>query len=392
MRLNGKCVLIGVSGGIAAYKVCYLVSALVKAGADVHVTMTENAQNFVSKMTFETLSKNPVTVDTFDREFEWEVEHVALAKRADIAVLCPATANTIAKLATGACPDFLSTTFMAAKCPKLFAPAMNTGMLNEPSTKQNIEKLIKDGYIIIKSEVGRLACGDNGDGRMAEPETILKAIEDTLFYKRDFVGKKVIVTAGATRLYIDPVRFLTNRSSGKMGYSIAQAAYERGADVVFIHGSITVKPYDEWTNIYCETTENMYDAVHKNLDEADVIVMAAAPCDYIVETQKNKIKSDTLTLQLNKTVDIAASVGQKKGDKKLVIFCAETDNTKKNAIEKLRKKNADLAVLNDVTKAGAGFDCDTNIVTLVTELASTDYGVLPKRDVADLILDRLSIK
>lgn len=391
MRLRGKTVLIGVTGGIAAYKVCYVVSALKKEGAEVHVVMTENATKFVTPITFETLSGNRVVTDTFDRNFTFEVEHVSLAKRADIALIAPATADVIGKLASGVSDDFLTTTFTALTCKVPYAPAMNTAMLNNKSTVDNMRTVESRGFKRISSKSGLLACGDVGDGRMAEPNEIVEAIMEELCPKQDFLGKTVLVTAGATRANIDPVRFLTNRSSGKMGYAIARAAYNRGANVVFVRGetSFNDKMPADWLVQKCETTRDMCDAVLANVNACDYVIMAAAPCDYEFDAKSSKIKSDTLTLELKKTVDIAKEVGKIKGKKKLVIFAAETDNCEENARGKLIAKNADMVVLNDVTKAGAGFDVDTNIVTVITKSNAREYDVMTKAEVADKLLSAI---
>ncbi len=381
--------LIGVCGGIAAYKICGLVSKLAQSGADVHVTMTRNATEFVAPLSFETLSHNRVTVDTFDRNFVYEVEHVALAKKADIAVIAPATANVIAKLACGIADDFLTTVLLACKCPVIFAPAMNTAMLENEATQTNIKTLCLRGFKAVYGGNGYLACGDTGSGRMAEPDALYDEIEKSFDVKRDLVGKTVLITAGATRTALDPVRFISNRSSGKMGYSLACAAYERGAKIVYIKGFTDkfILPSD-WTVETAESTRDMLAAVKKHADVADYCIMAAAPCDYETDRKNQKIKSKTLTLELEKAPDIAEWLGRhKKG--KLAVFAAETHDCEKNAAEKLKKKNADLAVLNDVTADGAGFDVDTNIVTLITENNIERLPLMRKSDVAHSILDKL---
>lgn len=387
--LENKTVIVGVSGGIAAYKTCALVSKLVKCGAEVHVVMTRNATQFVAPLSFETLSRNRVVVDTFDRNFTWEVEHVSLAKKADAFIIAPATADIIAKLACGIADDFLTTIALACKCKMLFAPSMNTVMLENAVTRKNIAELVGRGYIPVYGDCGYLACGDSGSGRMAEPEVLFERIE-ALFKNRDLAGKTVLVTAGATRADIDPVRYISNRSSGKMGYALACAAYERGANVVFVK-SFTDK-FDipaEWTVESVKTTEEMLCAVKKYGSGIDAYVMAAAPCDYAFETAEQKIKDKELTLKLAKAPDIAAWVGKNKKSGKLVIFAAETQNLKKNAVGKLKNKNADMVVLNDITAVGAGFDVDTNIVTLITQGGETELPVMKKRELADVILDKI---
>ncbi|MCH5351700.1 MAG: bifunctional phosphopantothenoylcysteine decarboxylase/phosphopantothenate--cysteine ligase CoaBC [Clostridiales bacterium] len=387
--LKGKTVLIGVTGGIAAYKTCSVVSALVKLGATCHVMMTKNATKFVAPLSFETLSRNRVTVDTFDRDFTWEVEHVSLAKKADAVLIAPATANVIAKLAAGICDDFLTTTVLACTCPIIIAPAMNTAMLENPVTWLNIDTLVSRGMMAVFGGEGRLACGDTGAGRMAEPDALIEELNKLFSKKSDLAGKTVLVTSGATRTPIDPVRFLTNRSSGKMGYNVALAAHERGAKVIYVKGitdDFVIPP--EWSVYSVTTTAELMGAVKDNYELADIIVAAAAPCDYEVELSPEKIKADTTTLTLTKAADVAAFVGKNKGNRKLVVFAAETNDCEKNALDKLKKKNADLVVLNDVTKEGAGFDTDTNIATLITKKSVEPLSIMSKRDLADKILDK----
>lgn len=390
MNLSGKNAVVCVTGGIAAYKTCHVVSSLRKAGARVFVVMTKNATEFVTPLTFETLSGNRVVVDTFDRDFEWEVEHVSLAKKADIFIVAPMTADFAAKLARGIADDFASTTALAMKCPMLLAPAMNVNMITAEAYEEN-ERILRDrGAYFVESGSGFLACGDVGRGRMAEPEQIVKAAFDILVPKPDYDGKTVLVTAGGTSEPIDPVRFITNRSSGKMGVAIASKALDRGAKVILVAGNITVPVPNGIERIDVTTTQEMYDAVLGNLDRADIVVKAAAPADYAVEKiSDKKIKSDELTLRLKKNPDIAAAVGKIKGDKKLVIFSAETDDCEANARGKLQKKNADMVVLNDVTKKGAGFNTDTNIVTVITRETKKDFGLLEKTALADLLLDEI---
>ncbi len=390
MSVRGKTILVGVCGGIAAYKTCALVSKLVQNGATVHVMMTENATEFVAPLTFETLSHNRVVVNTFDRNFTYEVEHVSLAKKADAVVIAPTTANVIAKLAVGIADDFLTTTVMACRAKVLFAPAMNTAMLENPATVGNIKTLVERGYIPVYGDGGYLACGDVGVGRMAEPQALFDALSALFEVKRDFAGKTVLITSGATRADIDPVRYITNRSSGKMGYALACAAHERGAKVVYVRGYTDefILPR-EFDIVDVGTTEELLAAVKSKLAQADYSIMAAAPCDYSVLPAKQKIKSDTLALELKKSPDCAAWAGEHKGKSKLVVFAAETESCEKHAREKLDKKRADMVVLNDVTKAGAGFDTDTNIVTLITHADKTELPVMSKRALADVILDKL---
>ncbi len=390
MKLDGKNIVIGVTGGIAAYKVCYVVSALKKSGANVFVIMTKNATEFVRPLTYETLSGNRVIVDTFDRDFEWEVEHVSLAKKADLFLVAPCTADFAGKLSGGIADDFLSTTAMAMKCPIVLAPAMNTNMLTSSAYKANEAVLRSRGVLFIEPGSGHLACGDDGKGRLAEPDEIVRFVTDVLLPKQDYEGKTVLVTAGGTSEPIDPVRFITNRSSGKMGVAIAEKAAMRGANVILVAGNISVPVPSGIRRADVSTTAEMYDAVMKYLPEADYIVKAAAPADYAVEAcSDKKIKAETLTLKLKKNPDIAAAVGKIKGDKKLIIFSAETDNCDKNAREKMAKKNADMVVLNDVTKPGAGFNTDTNIVTIITKSTKEELPVMEKSALADILLDRI---
>ena len=389
MNFKGKNIVIGVTGGIACYKTCEIVSSLRKRGAEVFVVMTKHATEFISPLTFETLSNHPVVTDMFKRENEWEVEHISLAKKADIFVIAPATANFVGKFASGIADDFLTTTVMATKAPVLIAPAMNVGMLTSPSYENNEKILRERGVNFIQSGTGFLACGDVGKGRMAEPSEIVEEIEQILFPQRDLDGKTVMVTAGATREPIDPVRFITNRSSGKMGIAIANAALKRGANVILIKGITSVMPDDGVQIVGVETTQQMYDAVMENLEKADIIIKSAAPADYKVKMAEQKIKRETLTLEFVKNPDIAQAVGKAKGNKKLVVFSAETEDLIFNATKKLAKKNADLVVANDVTKAGAGFDVDTNIASFVTKDGVEDLPIMTKAQLADKILDKV---
>lgn len=390
MNLKGKNIVVGVTAGIAAYKVCYVVSALKKAGAEVFVVMTENATQFVRPLTFETLSGNRVIVDTFDRDFEWEVEHVSLAKKADLFLVAPCTADFAGKLANGIADDFLSTTAMAMKCPVVLAPAMNTNMITSAAYMENERVLKERGVLTVESASGYLACGDVGKGRMAEPDEIVDFVKKILIPNPDYANKTVLVTAGGTSEPIDPVRFITNRSSGKMGIAIAQKALARGAKVILITGNISVPVPEGAERINVSTTAEMYDAVMANMKYADVIIKAAAPSDYSVKNYSdNKIKGESITLTLKKNPDIAAAAGKIKGDRKLVIFSAETNDCEKNAREKLLAKNADLVVLNDVTQAGAGFNSDTNIVTFVTKDTVEHIPKTEKTVIADMLLDRI---
>ncbi|MGN0797309.1 MAG: bifunctional phosphopantothenoylcysteine decarboxylase/phosphopantothenate--cysteine ligase CoaBC [Christensenellales bacterium] len=366
--LKGINVLLGVTGGIACYKSCEIVSRLKKLEAGVDVVMTANATQFVAPLTFETLSNRPCVSDMFNRDREWEVEHISLAKKADVCVIAPATANVIAKLATGVADDMLTTTVLALKCPVIIAPAMNTAMYDNPTTQSNIATLKDKGYIFVDAIEGRLACGDSGRGKMAQPSDIVDVVIKTVLPKQDYAGKRVLVTAGATQENIDGVRFITNRSSGKMGIELAKAITRRGGKVTLVAGIVSVEIPDYLHQVVrVKTTVDMYDAVMNNLSDVDVVIKAAAPSDYRPKNRyDNKIKGDSVTLELEKNPDIAEAVGRAKGDKKLVIFCAETTNLDEYAEQKRVKKNADMVVANDVTKEGAGFDSDTNVISIFT--------------------------
>lgn len=385
-------VLLGVSGGIACYKACEVVSRLKKLNAGVDVVMTKHATEFIAPLTFETLSNRPVVSDMFSREREWEVEHIALAKKADLCIIAPATANIISKLAEGIADDMLTTTYLALKCPVIIAPAMNTNMYENPVIKANLEKLRKSGVIVVDSAEGRLACGDVGKGKMAEPLDIVAKAVEVLCPKRDYAGKRVLVTAGATRENIDGVRFITNRSSGKMGIEIAKAAVKRGAEVVLVKGLVQVGVPSYISKVVAvESTEQMYEAVMANYKDCDVIIKAAAPSDYRPKKKiTDKLKGEEITLELVKNPDIAKAVGKEKGERKLVVFCAETRELMESAMKKLADKNADMVVANDVTMQGAGFDSDTNIVTIAKKDGFLkSYPVMPKSQVADVILDEI---
>lgn len=391
--LYGKNVVLGVSGGIAAYKSCEIVSRFVKLGANVDVIMTEHAEEFVTPLTFETLSNNRVVRGMFEERTEHDVRHVSLAKKADALIVAPATANVIAKFAQGIADDMLSTTWLACKGLKVIAPAMNTAMYEDEATVSNLQILRSRGVVVIEPATGRLACGDTGKGKMAEPADIVGEVQSLLQPVRDFDGKTVLVTSGATEEYIDGVRVITNHSSGKMGCAIARAAAERGAKVVLVHGNMSVPvPENVAKSVAVKSTEEMMKAVLAEVPASDVVIMAAAPADYKVKnTFSQKIKSETLTLEFVKNPDIAAEVGKIKGDRILVIFSAETENLLKNAKGKLAKKNADLAVANDVTRKGAGFFVDTNAATIIDRDGNAqEYGVMPKTELADIILSAVA--
>ena len=388
--LKGKTIVLGITGCIAAYKSCEIVSRLKKEGANVKVIMTQHAMEFVQPLSFETLSGNRVITDLFDRDFEFDVKHVSLAKEADLFVVAPATANVIGKLANGIADDMLTTTYMACIAPKVICPAMNTNMYENDQLEENLQKLEKKGALIVDPIEGRLACGDIGKGKMTEPVDILEEIVDLLSPKSDYERKKVLVTAGSTEENVDGVRFISNHSSGKMGIAIAAAAADRGADVSLITGRIKVSiPNNIMNETKVKTTEDMYDAVMEQYKDADIIIMAAAPADYRMKKMfANKVKSKELVLELEKTPDISKALGKVKGDRKLIIFSAETENLIENATGKLEKKNADLVVANDVTKEGAGFGVDTNIATIISRDGTRwDYELMLKRELADKILD-----
>lgn len=391
--LSGKCVVVGVTGGIAAYKTCEVVSRLKKLHADVRVIMTKNATEFVSPLTFQSLSHNPVSVDTFANIQTWEIEHIALAQRADAFVIAPATANIIGKLACGIADDMLSTTVMATHAPVLIAPAMNTAMLENAATQQNMRTLSERGMRFIAPGTGMLACGTSGAGRMSEPSQIVDEIVRTLRPREDFAGLSVVVTAGPTAEPLDPVRYITNRSSGKMGYAIAEVAHARGAHVTLISGPTAIQPPKGVDVVRIGTTQELYDAVLGHAD-ADVVIQAAAPADYRArEISPTKIKrtGDSLMIELVPNPDIAAALGARKHPgQTLVGFAAETNNVIENAQGKLKRKSLDLIVANDVTRAGAGFDVDTNIVTLIDGEGMKELPMMTKREVADGILDRVA--
>lgn len=385
-------VVLGVTGGIACYKSCEIVSRLVKQGINVDVIMTKNAQEFVKPLSFETMSANPVICDTFERARSWEVEHISLAKKADIMLIAPASANVIGKFANGICDDMLSTTFMASNAIKVICPAMNTAMFRNPIFRENLNKLKGLGCVIIEPTEGRLACGDVGEGKMSEPIDIVSEVVRLLTPSDELKGKRVLITAGGTQEPIDSVRVITNHSSGKMGMALVKDCIDRGAEVTLVKGIVSVDvPYGTYKVIDCETTQQMYDAVMSEYAENDYIIKAAAPSDYKVAKQAlNKIKGDNITLNLIKNPDIAAQVGKVKGERKLVVFSAETENLIENAKAKLISKNADIVVANDVTMTGAGFNTDTNIVTILTKDGEiTEYGMMSKSDVAKAIVDTM---
>ena len=391
--LKGREIVLGVTGGIAAFKSASIASALRKQGANVHVILTEHATHFITPLTMETVSANPAVTDLFARPATWEVEHIALAKRAELFVIAPATANILAKMACGIADDMLSTTVLATKAPILVAPSMNTGMWTAPATQANVAVLRERGVHFIGPDSGVLACGDEGAGRMSEPEEIVAAIEALLCRSQDMQGLRVMVTAGATRERLDPVRFLSNDSSGKMGFAIARAARRRGADVTLVCGAATAQRPAVRT-VEIESTQELYDAVTRLAPEMDVVIQAAAPADYRFAVQYDeKLKKRDgapLTVELVENPDIAAAVGRmKRPGQTLVGFAAETEHLLENAAKKLERKHLDLIVANDVTQPGAGFNVDTNIASLLTRDGVKERPLQSKDALADDILDEV---
>lgn len=391
--LKGKTVVLGVTGSIAAYKAASLVSLLVKNHADVHVIMTKNALNFINPITFETLTKNKCLVDTFDRNFEFKVEHVSLAKVADIFVIAPATANVIAKAVHGIADDMLTTTFLAAKCPKLICPAMNTAMYENPVTQDNIGLCKKYGYKLVEPVEGLLACGDVGRGKMSEPEEIFEHICLEICRKKDLKGKKILVTAGPTQEAIDPVRYVTNHSTGKMGYAVAKVAAQRGADVTLVSGPVQLKKPAGVKLVNIKSAKEMFDAVKSEFDGCDIVIKAAAVADYRpknVSGEKIKKTDTSLALEMEKTDDILKYLGQNKKKQFLCGFSMETENMVENSRAKLDKKNLDMIVANNLKVSGAGFGTDTNIVTIITKDKEVELPKMSKEEVADELLTLIS--
>lgn len=391
--LKGKTVVVGVCGGIAAYKVVDVVSRLKKLEADVDVIMTAHAQKFVTPLTFRSISHRPVITDMFEEPEQWDIQHISLAKKADLLVIAPATANVIGKVAAGIADDMLTTTIMATKAPVLFVPAMNHNMYENPVTQENIRKLAALGYHFLEPDTGRMAEGTSGKGRLPEPPKIVEEVCRLLTPRNDLQGMRVLVTAGPTREPIDPVRYITNRSSGKMGYAVAQAAADRGAWVTLVSGPVhIVKPHSVNT-VDVTTAEEMHKAVMEHYPDSDVIIMVAAVADYKsaeVSEIKMKKKDEDLVLKLSKTTDILKELGKVKGHRFLVGACAETNDLLENALSKIRSKNLDMIIANDVTLEGAGFEVDTNIIKLVRKDGSVrDLPKMSKRDAAHHILDEI---
>ena len=391
--LKGKTVLLGITGSIAAYKIAYLASALHKLHADVHVLMTENATNFINPITFETLTGNKCLVDTFDRNFQFQVEHVSIAKKADVVMIAPASANVIGKLANGLADDMLTTTVMACRCQKILAPAMNTAMYENPVVQDNIRKLQTYGYEVITPASGYLACGDTGAGKMPEPETLLEYILKEAAFQKDLAGKKLLVTAGPTQEAIDPVRCLTNHSSGKMGYAIAKMAMLRGAEVTLVSGPTAIEPPLFVKVVPVTSARDMFEAVTGLSDEQDIIIKAAAVADHRpkqVSEDKVKKKDDQVSIELERTDDILKYLGQhKKQGQFLCGFSMETRDMLRNSRAKLEKKNLDMVAANNLKVEGAGFQGDTNVLTLITQDEEVSLPLMSKEDAALKILDKI---
>ena len=391
--LAGKTVLLCVSGSIAAYKIAYLASALKKLKADVHVLMTRNATNFINPITFETLTGNKCLVDTFDRNFEFSVEHVSLAKAADVVLVAPASANVIAKLAHGLADDMLTTTVLACTCKKIISPAMNTRMFENPITQDNLKICEHYGMEVISPASGYLACGDTGAGKMPEPEVLLQYILKEVQYEKDLKGKKILVTAGPTREAIDPVRYITNHSTGKMGYAIAKTAALRGAEVTLVSGPAEVEPPMFVNFVPVVTAKDMFEAVTGRSDEMDAVFKAAAVADYrpkFVNTEKTKKKDGDMAIELERTDDILKWLGEHKKDSQFLCgFSMETEHMLENSRAKLKKKNLDMIVANNLKVAGAGFGTDTNVVTMIRENKETELPIMSKEEVAGAILDEI---
>ena len=391
--LQGKTVVLGVTGGIAAYKMPNLASALVKLGCNVQVLMTQNATQFITAVTFETLTGNKALVDTFDRNFSFQVEHIAVADQADLVMIAPATANVIAKLAHGLADDMLTTTVLACNCPKIVVPAMNTKMYENPVTQDNLNTLRRYGWEVVEPASGYLACGAVGKGKLPEPEVLLQVILHDLAHEKDMMGKKVLVTAGPTQEALDPVRYLTNHSSGKMGYAIAQAAARRGAQVTLVSGPVALKrlPYVETVDVV--SAQEMFEAVAVRAAEQDILIKAAAVADYrpmMVAENKMKKSDDALSIPLERTQDILGWLGQhRRPGQFLCGFSMETQNMVENSRKKLEKKQVDMIAANNLKVEGAGFGVDTNLLTLITKDGLDELPLVSKEAAADLLLDRI---
>lgn len=391
--LKGINVVVGVCGGIAAYKVADVVSRLKKQGAEVNVIMTKHAQEFVAPLTFQSLSQNYVVTDMFDEPKTWEVEHISLAKKADVFLIAPASANVIGKMAHGIADDMLTTTVMATQGQVIIAPAMNTNMYLNPIVQENMAYLKEKGCMFIDPESGRLACDDIGIGKLAKPEDIVQSVIDATSHRRELKGHKVIITAGPTQEAIDPVRYITNHSSGKMGYALAECARSRGAEVILVSGKTNLTLPRGVELVEVVTSQDMYEAMMARYENCDIIIKAAAVSDYRPKeaaTQKMKKTDDDLWIELTRNKDIALELGKVKGDRILVGFAAETNDVLANALTKIKKKNLDLIVANDLTKEGAGFGSDTNVVTLIDKDGHQEQlQKMSKQEVADKIIDKI---
>jgi len=391
--LSGKTIVLGVTGGIACFKAAALASMLKKQHADVQVIMTENATKFVTPLTFEQLTGNKALVDTFDRNFVHAVEHIAVADRADFVLIAPATANVIAKLAHGLADDMLTTTVLACRCKKAVAPAMNTGMYENPVTQDNIETLRHYGWEIVEPATGHLACGAEGKGRLPEPEDLLEVCLHALAHEKDLSGKRVLVTAGPTQEALDPVRYLTNHSSGRMGYAIAAAAARRGAEVTLVSGPVALKKPAYVNTVDVVTAEDMFDAVMQYAPDADIIIKAAAVADYrpaTVADNKLKKSDDALSIPLERTKDILGTLGKEKRPGQFLCgFSMETEHMLENSRKKLEKKNLDMIAANNVKEPGAGFAVETNVLTLITKDGETALPLMKKDAAADALLDAI---
>ncbi|NLK20948.1 MAG: bifunctional phosphopantothenoylcysteine decarboxylase/phosphopantothenate--cysteine ligase CoaBC [Epulopiscium sp.] len=390
--MDKKTVVLGVTGGIAAYKACEVTSRLIKLGFNVQVIMTQSSTEFVRPLVFQSLTNNPVVTDMFEKPSTWEIEHISLAKKANLFLIVPATANIIGKIACGIADDMLSTTVMATKAPVVFAPAMNTAMYQNRIVQKNISNLKELGYFFISPSQGRLACGDMGVGKLAEVEAIVEETVRILNPRpKDYLNKRIMVTAGPTRESIDPVRYISNHSSGKMGYQIARAAIDRGAEVTLITGPTSLKPPEDCETIHVTTTEEMYEAVIKNYDQVDMVIKSAAPSDYRLETvSPSKIKktSDTLTIHLKPNKDILKALGEKKKKQVLIGFAAESNNELKYGIEKLQKKNLDMICINNILRENVGFNHDTNQITIVKKTGEQKtFPLMSKEELAHCILN-----
>lgn len=392
--LQGKTIVLGITGGIAAYKMPNVAHALAKRGADVHVLMTKNATEFIAPLVFETLTNRRCIVDTFDRNFQYDVAHVSLANAADLMLIAPATANVIAKLAHGLADDMLTTVTLAATCPKLVAPAMNTHMLENPITQDNVQTLAHYGFTVIPSGSGLLACGDVGSGRLPDEDVLLDYVDRALLGPKDLAGRKIVVTAGATREPLDPVRYLTNHSTGKMGYAVARACMLRGADVTLLTAPTALRPVPFVKTVPFTTASDLFAAVKENIEGADALVMAAAVADYrpaAVADNKIKKKDGDLSLPLARNDDILGWLGEHKPAGLFVCgFSMETENLLENSAAKLKKKNLDLIVANNLKTPGAGFGTDTNVVTMISPAGAEELPLMDKTEVGDRIADKIA--